>query len=234
MKMKKLFLLLTGLFLIGLLQAQVGINTKNPFGVFHIDAEANTGGTLTSPTNDSDDVVVNANGNLGIGTANPTASLDLRGALRINDGTQGSGNIFTTDGTGLGYWDSEFKFKILSGAISNGILLGVGWSVISAQPITITAGKWLLSARVVTKNSQESSYYTWLQIYDKTAKVAVNAAGGRPSYDSSLYCVVQTAGVVEVAVGQTREIEVHAQNHSVFASTSGGIGGSYLYAIKLM
>ncbi|WP_146212664.1 hypothetical protein [Dysgonomonas alginatilytica] len=232
--MKKLFLLLVGLFFVGLLQAQVGINTKSPFGAFHIDPKLNTGGTSSLPANDSDDVIVSVNGRVGIGTANPTATLDLRGTIRIDDGTQGSGNIFTTNGTGLGYWDSEFKFKILSGVISNNILLGVGWSVISTQPLTITEGKWLLSARVVTKNSTESSYYTWLQIYDKTSAVAVNAAGGRPSYDNSLYCVVQTAGVVEVAAGQTKQIELHAQNHSVFASTSAGIGGSYLFAIKLM
>lgn len=232
--MKKLFLFLIGLFLIGLLQAQVGINTRSPLGAFHVDPRANTSGTPLLPTNDNDDVIVSSSGKLGIGTANPSASLDLRGTIRINDGTQGSGNIFTTDGTGLGYWDSEFKFKILSGTISNGILLGIGWSVITAQPLTITAGKWLLSARVVTKNTTESSFYTWVQIYDKTAAVAVNAAGSRPSYDSSLYCVVQTAGVVEVAVGQTKNIELHAQNYSTYTSTSGGIGGSYLYAIKLM
>lgn len=232
--MKKLFLLLVGLFFIGLLQAQVGINTKSPFGAFHVDPKANTGGTALLPTNDADDVIVSTKGWVGIGTANPTASLDLRGTIRINDGTQGSGNIFTTDGTGLGYWDSEFKFKILSGVISNNLLLGVGWSVVSTQPITITEGKWLLSARVVTKNDCASSYYTWVQIYDKSSAVAVNAAGGRPSFDNSLYCVVQTAGVVEVAKGQTKQIELHAQNHAVCAYTSAGIGGSYLYAIKLM
>lgn len=232
--MKKLFLLLVGLFFVGLLNAQVGINTRNPLGAFHIDPKANTGGTSSSPTNDSDDVIVSNSGKMGIGTANPTASLDLRGIIRINDGTQGDGNIFTTDGTGLGYWDSEFKFKILSGNISNGVLLGIGWQVISTQPLKLTAGKWLLSARVVTKNSIASSYYTWLQIYDKTSAVAVNAAGGRPSFDSSLYCVVQSAGVIEIATGQTKEVELHAQNHSVYASTSGDLGGSYLYAIKLM
>nr|WP_297163215.1 hypothetical protein [uncultured Dysgonomonas sp.] len=232
--MKNCLFLIFSFLSIGLCQSQVGINTKSPFGAFHIDPKSNTAGTSSSPVNDSDDVVVDMKGNVGIGTASPAASLDVRGSIRINDGTQGSGNIFTTDGTGLGYWDSEFKFKILSGSISNGILLGVGWSVVTTQPLTITAGKWLLSARIVTKNSIESSYYTWVQIYDKTAAVAVNAAGARPSYDSSLYCVVQTAGVVEVPVGQTKEIELHAQNHSVYASTSSGIGGSYLYAIKLM
>ena len=232
--MKNCLFLIFSFLSIGLSQSQVGINTKSPFGAFHIDPKSNTAGTSSSPVNDSEDVVVDMKGNVGIGTASPAASLDVRGSIRINDGTQGSGNIFTTDGTGLGYWDSEFKFKILSGSISNGILLGVGWSVVTTQPLTITAGKWLLSARIVTKNSIESSYYTWVQIYDKTAAVAVNAAGARPSYDSSLYCVVQTAGVVEVPVGQTKEIELHAQNHSVYASTSSGIGGSYLYAIKLM
>jgi hypothetical protein len=231
--MKTFNMFILGLLISSLSNAQVGINTKNPFGAFHIDAKSNTGGTSSAPTNDSDDVVVSANG-MGIGTAKPTASLDLRGSIRIADGTQGSGNIFTTDGTGLGYWDSEFKFKILSGPISNNIALGVGWIVISTTPLTITEGKWLLSARVVTKNSTASSYYTWMQIYDKTGAVAVNAAGSRPAFDSSLYCVVQTAGVVEVAAGKTKQIELHAQNHSNFASTSGGIGGSYLYAIKLM
>lgn len=235
--MKNRFILLTTLFVwstIGISIAQVGINTENPLGVFHIDPKMDTHTTAGLPLNDADDVIVDMSGRLGIGTASPTATLDLRGTIRINDGTQGSGNIYTTDGTGKGYWDSEFKFKILTGTISNGISLGVGWSVISVNPIKITAGKWLLSARVVTQNSCASSFYTWLQIFDKTAAVAVNAAGGRPSFDSSLFCIVESAGVVEVPTGQTREIELHAQNHSVCASTSNGLGGSYLYAIKLM
>ena len=37
-----------------------------------------------------------------------------------------------------------------------------------------------------------------------------------------------------LSVIHIKQIELHAQNHSLFASTSGGIGGSYLYAIKLM
>lgn len=231
---KKLVLLLAGIYFAGLLQAQVGINTKNPLGVFHIDPKGNTGGTASAPTNDSDDVIVTRTGRVGIGTANPTATLDVRGTVRINDGTQGSGNIFTTAGTGLGYWDSEFKFKIIQGNISNGVLLTTSWQTISTQPLVITAGKWLLSARVVSQNSSVSTYYTWLQIYDSTAAVAINAGGQRPTADSGLYCIVQSAGVVEVAAGQTKQIILQAQNHSGVTRTSGSIGGSYLYAIKLM
>ncbi|MBF0577157.1 hypothetical protein [Dysgonomonas sp. GY617] len=148
--MKRIILLLTSILSIEGSHTQVGINTTNPFRVFHIDPRMNTNGTLSPPINDSDDVIVNKDGWLGIGTTNPTAALDLRGNIRINDGTQSSGSIFTTDGTGLGYWDSDFILKILERSVSEGLLLGVGWSTISYLPITITEGKWLLSARVVT------------------------------------------------------------------------------------
>lgn len=57
--MKKKILLLMGIFAIGIaLHAQVGVNTQNPQGVFHIDVRGNTSGA----TNVSDDMIVNASG----------------------------------------------------------------------------------------------------------------------------------------------------------------------------
>ncbi|QIK54797.1 hypothetical protein G7051_10760 [Dysgonomonas sp. HDW5B] len=65
--MKKIVLLIMGLFFIGLMQAQVGINTQSPQGLLHIDSRGDTNGNL----NVSDDVVVNKYGNTGVGTTNP-------------------------------------------------------------------------------------------------------------------------------------------------------------------
>lgn len=56
--MKKKFLILFGIFNVGLAQAQVGINTQSPQGVFHIDVKGNTSGV----TNISDDMIVQLSG----------------------------------------------------------------------------------------------------------------------------------------------------------------------------
>ncbi len=75
--MKKKILLLMGIFSIGILQAQVGINTKAPQGVFHIDVNGNTSGA----TNISDDMIVKLSGtgvSVGLGgVPDSSASLSL-------------------------------------------------------------------------------------------------------------------------------------------------------------
>lgn len=82
---------------------QVGINTTTPQGLLHIDPLNNTIGS----TNVSDDIIVTTNGDVGIGTINPAAKLHIVGksSLRIADGTQAAGHVFTAvDNTGLGKW----------------------------------------------------------------------------------------------------------------------------------
>lgn len=56
------------------LYAQVGINTINPKGIFHVDPMANTNST---GINSSDDFVILSDGNIGIGTINPTNKLHI-------------------------------------------------------------------------------------------------------------------------------------------------------------
>jgi hypothetical protein len=106
-KLHLLFILLCTIFGVG---AQVGINTKNPLGVLHIDSQTNTSGT----TNTSDDVIVTSAGRLGIGTIAPVTALDIRGQLRIVDGTEGVDKVFTAiNSQGLGKWSTpDLKSKI--------------------------------------------------------------------------------------------------------------------------
>lgn len=99
--MKKKTLLLVGILSMGISYAQVGINTQNPQGVFHVDAKSDTNGT----TGTGDDIIVTSRGYMGIGTIEPKERLDLRGTIRIVDGNQGTGNIFTAiDTNGTGTW----------------------------------------------------------------------------------------------------------------------------------
>lgn len=45
-----------------------------------------------------------AQGNVGIGTVNPTAKLDVQGKVKIADGTQGANKVLTSDANGLASW----------------------------------------------------------------------------------------------------------------------------------
>lgn len=102
--MKKKFYLLIGISSVGiLLHAQVGINTQNPQGVFHIDGAGDN--TTSSFSKYANDVIVTPDGKMGIGTITPQARLDLKGSLRIADGNESEGYVFTDqDAAGKGKW----------------------------------------------------------------------------------------------------------------------------------
>ena len=42
--------------------------------------------------------------NVGIGTSNPTASLEVNGSFKITNGSQGNGKVLTSDSNGLATW----------------------------------------------------------------------------------------------------------------------------------
>ena len=46
------------------------------------------------------------NGNVGVGTANPSAKLDVSGKVKIRGGSPGSGKVLTSDATGLATWQT--------------------------------------------------------------------------------------------------------------------------------
>lgn len=127
--MKKKFLLLMGGFSIGiLLHAQVGINTQNPLGVFHIDgastaASTNPDSGIPNAVQQLDDVVILNNGNMGIGMINPSAkvviedgatSLSPKAVLKIVDPNVKKGRIMTAvNASGQATWkDYKYMGKI--------------------------------------------------------------------------------------------------------------------------
>ncbi|RNA62240.1 hypothetical protein D1631_10000 [Chryseobacterium nematophagum] len=79
--MKKTNLLLLTFFG-ALVYGQVGINTQNPQGIFHIDGTKDNPitGTPTSPQQ-LNDLIVTEEGNVGIGNINPTAKLEITSGI---------------------------------------------------------------------------------------------------------------------------------------------------------
>ena len=48
--------------------------------------------------------VIQQTGNVGIGTINPTAKLEVNGQIKMTDGTHGAGKVLTSDANGLATW----------------------------------------------------------------------------------------------------------------------------------
>lgn len=85
--------------------SQVGINTQNPLGVFHIDPQANTSSV---GVNDDDDFIVTDDGKVGIGTTNPQTTLHVNGNMRYSDGYEQAGYILRSrNASGDAYWSEQ-------------------------------------------------------------------------------------------------------------------------------
>ena len=102
---KYIIFILSVISLSSYINAQVGINTKTPLGMLHIDSKNNSPGTT------SDDIVFDTSGRLGIGTISPSARIHLKvpagnKALRINDGTEADGRVLMSDANGSVRWGS--------------------------------------------------------------------------------------------------------------------------------
>jgi len=112
---KSVFLLFFICLFSGLLYSQVGINTENPRGIFHIDGASTAATTNPSSGNVTaaqarDDVYVNAQGNVGIGTITPDNKLVINNTgnntgLKLPNGAS-SGKVLTSDTQGNAVWVS--------------------------------------------------------------------------------------------------------------------------------
>jgi len=73
---------------------------------WHIDInpDGKNGLNIEENKNENSKLFIQSGGNVGIGTASPQAKLDVNGAIRITDGTEGAGKILTSDNTGKATW----------------------------------------------------------------------------------------------------------------------------------
>ncbi len=77
-------------------------------------------------------VVDNTSGNVGIGTTNPGAKLEVAGQIKVTGGNPGTGKVLTSDINGLGSWESiplgVHEIDDLSDAKTDGYSLFLGSS----------------------------------------------------------------------------------------------------------
>ncbi|MDP2655963.1 MAG: hypothetical protein Q8P11_00130 [bacterium] len=132
------------------------------------------------PTLTDSKMAITKEGNVGIGTTNPGAKLDVAGTVKITDGTQGIGKVLTSDDTGLASWQTPTS----------------GGSGGSASPLLFTKGLYPYGAdRDATCSSvgEFGSGYHVASIFDvamhATAAVATGGFLVRESYPANPHLV---------------------------------------------
>ena len=140
-------------------KAQVGVNTTNPRGIFNVDGSQNNTNTTVPATvvaESKDDVVVEAGGNVGIGTSDPTVKLEIQtggtatapvAGVKIVDGTEGTGKTLTSDTNGNATWkESEITTveRNISAASYRTFLPIDHTYYYTNQSITLPPGKWMV------------------------------------------------------------------------------------------
>ncbi len=137
-----------------LFYSQVGINTTNPQGVFNVDGKKDNPTTgVPNVLQQSNDLVVTSDGNVGIGTTTPTRKLEIVSttspALRLIDGSQKSNYVMMSDANGNGKW-----YPLTETVIAQFTAEGYNGTVSSSKKyigvsIKLPPGKWLVMTNIV-------------------------------------------------------------------------------------
>ncbi len=188
------FFLLIGIFSLGILNAQVGINTRTPFGIFHIDPNSDTNVTGTSGL--SDDVVITSNGQVGIGTIAPSKTLDLRGKFKLVDGTQSDGYFLTSDANGNASWKKTLQMKDFVYGVTSFPMLTTTTPAYTGSYISLPAGTWLIAFTCTYRDANLDNYIIWrlstssssLVPYQNASKSTAYAGSALKAYHTSVSC----------------------------------------------
>ncbi len=144
-------------------------------------------------------------GNVGIGTVNPTAKLDINGGtIKIADGTQGAGKVLTSDATGLASWRSAAPLVRRCSSVIDGNSTTQNYTNCS---IDLPSGSW----RVIAQASGHQSEFNGASLYIDGLLVASKRVLGDPSGTS--YTPISAA--LDVSGG--RSVNVRAEFNSALS-----------------
>ncbi len=160
--------------------SQIGIMTDNPASnvLVHVDAASNNSGGGANIN--SDDVVVDKNGKVGIGTITPQTKLHIvtggtsaipNPQLRIEDGNAAVNKVLMSDANGLGQWN-DYIPGYKNGTVGAGISFstlnnGSNWFKTNMS-VSVDPGQWLVFFSVSMVTNQvtvtDANYRIWIQV----------------------------------------------------------------------
>jgi hypothetical protein len=200
----------------------IGINTENPKGVLHIDGASTPATTnpqtgAVSAVQASDDVVIDASGRIGAGLVAPAAKVDLasstpRGAIRIQDGTEGEGKLLFSDVNGTSFWASLATGSWFA-TLYNGPALGYT-STLGVRTFTGYADSHLSA----------TPQYQGLGSVSKTAGTITLPVAGKYRVTLSIYWIANNSNGRTAPYPARAILRVNGTNGPTFNSWSGRFG----------
>lgn len=150
--MKRIFNITLTLISINLF-SQVGIGTEYPKKTLHIDGKSDNTSTIDKPEND---IVIDNNGNLGIGIITPSNRLHIlnnktESSFKLVDGTQGQSKVLTViNSNGELAWNFKQTTKVVSYDGANFYTGAVNSDMkYIGRKVTLEPGKWLVRTNLL-------------------------------------------------------------------------------------
>ncbi|NMH28931.1 hypothetical protein [Flavobacterium silvaticum] len=183
----------------------------------------------SSATSSNELMRIQGNGNVGIGTNNPTQKLDVSGKIRINDGTQAVGRVLSSDVNGVGTWVNNTAIT----PAQQGVFTGPGASFGTGTPsgsqtasyycnayITLPPGKWMVFGTYLLNGST---------ILANGASVFIRSTlSDSPTINSSSPDIV-SGGLISGILSGPNEFGI-ANGQTVVNNTSGANKTYYMWA----
>ncbi len=152
--------------------------------------------------------IIDDEGNVGIGTPNPGAKLEVNGQVKITDGSEGAGLVLTSDASGLASWQA-------AGGITE---TDPVYSTAPASGITLLQiGNW-------------DTAFGWVESYTETdPQVGSNTSNFVPRWDGSS---LSTGSIYDdgsnVGIGTTTGLSEKLNVEGAIKTTNGGTTRHYL------
>ena len=158
-------------------------------------------------------------GNVGIGTTNPTAKLEVAGNIKIADGTEGADKVLTSDAAGNATWQKPAN---AAGAVGFGAWGDCSTNSISEyNPVTDSTGN--LNLNFGSDVAILGNYAVIGASYDNNAKGVVSIFTFNGSNWESLQKLSDPTGVADELFGTSVAI---SSNYVVVGSVWDDVGGN--------
>jgi hypothetical protein len=155
-------------------------------------------------------VVRNGTGNVGIGTTDPDAKLEVAGQVKFTGGNPGNGKVLTSDATGLASWENSVgAINDLSDARTDANSLFLGTSAgANDDGSNYNTGVGISSLKANTSGQRNTALGTY-SLYSNTEGDANTSLGYAAMYNNQ-------TGYSNVAIG-ARTLYRGTANHNIVA-----------------
>lgn len=239
--------------------SQIGINTENPKYLLHVDgAKNNPTSGVVSASQLLDDVIVDNNGNVGLG-AIPMSSvkLEVNGALFLAGTSLEPEMRLISNANGDATWKSIDNLLKPIEAVTKGLLYGdpTGladpnvadparsytwsasqintWTNLTRTSIKVTPGTWLVYASMGLTGTPSAigNNFFWMQLRNKTTGAILETVGNLHEFTGGGWAKPQFMKLI--VFSQNAELEIWAGNEAA-STVNNRYGGSHFGAIKIL